>query len=237
MRIKLGPILPEGRTRDRGSPARSRRFVDAATMRLSLIRHPQPAIAPGTCYGQLDIPAEAPALAALVRGCLALPPPRAVFTSPLARCREVAAALAMRGWPAPQPEARIAELDFGDWEGRRWDEIGRKAIAAWVADLVTVAPPNGETVQALAARALAFVEQLLADPALGADTRVVLFTHAGVIQTLPRMLRGEALAGFAATRVDYATLTELRIGAPGGGGTGPRTIEVLALNQPLAPAS
>ena len=202
-------------------------------MRLSLIRHPRPDIAPGTCYGRLDVPAQRPALEALVRGCLALAPPGAAFTSPLARCRDVARALSEHGWPAALPEARIAELDFGDWEGRRWEEIGRQSVSAWSADLVGLAPPNGETVGALARRALAFVDQLLADPAFGADARVTLFTHAGVIQTLPRMLRGEALSGFANTRIDYATLTELRIGARENG-AGRRTIEVLAFNQPLA---
>lgn len=202
-------------------------------MRLSLIRHPCPDIAPGTCYGQLDVPAQGPALEALVQGCLALPRPDAVFTSPLVRCRAVAGALAARGWPVARADTRIAELHFGDWEGRRWDEIGRDTVARWAADLVALAPPNGETVAALAQRALAFVEQLLADPAFGGDSRVTLFTHAGVIQTLPRMLRNEALTGFANTRVDYATLTELHIAA-GDAGQGQRNIEVLARNQPIA---
>ena len=206
-------------------------------MKLALIRHPVPDIAPGTCYGRLDVPAQQAALAALVRGCLDLPRPAAVFTSPLVRCRAVAGALATQGWPEPLADPRLAELDFGQWEGRRWSEIEAAALAAWRADLVAVAPPGGETVAALAERALAWARETVANPAFGPDATIAIFTHAGVIQTLPRMLCEEPLAGFAATRIDYATLTELHIAAPGGKVADRRRVAVVARNQPLVPAT
>ncbi len=206
-------------------------------MKLALIRHPVPAITPGTCYGRLDVPAQPAALAALVRGCLDLPRPQAVFTSPLARCRAVASALAARGWPEPLADPRLAELDFGQWEGRQWSEIGSAALAAWRADLVGLAPPGGETVGALAERALAWARETVANPVFGQDATIAIFTHAGVIQTLPRMLCDEPLAGFAATRIDYATLTELHIAATEGTVAGRRRVAVVTRNQPLGPAS
>jgi alpha-ribazole phosphatase len=205
-------------------------------MKLVLIRHPVPEIAPGTCYGRLDVPAHPRALAALVSGCLALPRPQAVFTSPLARCRAVASALTSHGWPEPRSDQRLAELDFGEWEGRPWSEIGSAALAAWRANVVDRAPPGGETVGALAERALAWAHDTLSDPALAADATVAIFTHAGVIQTLPRMLCDEPLDGFAATRIDYSTLTELHIAAPRGTVTAARRIAVVARNQPLGEA-
>lgn len=206
-------------------------------MKLVLIRHPIPAIAPGTCYGRLDVPAQPPALAALVRGCLDLPRPQAVFTSPLARCRAVASALANHGWPEPLSDQRLAELDFGEWEGRLWSEIGAAALAAWRANLVGLAPPGGETVGALAERALAWAQDTLADSSLATDATIAIFTHAGVIQTLPRMLCDEPLEGFAATRIDYSTLTELHIASPGGTVSAARRISVITRNQPVGPAS
>ncbi len=205
-------------------------------MRLALIRHPLPEIAPGTCYGRLDVPAHPPALAALVRGCLELARPQAVFTSPLARCMAVASTLTAHGWPEPSPDQRLAELDFGEWEGRQWSEIGAAELAAWRANLVELSPPGGETVGALARRALAWAQETVANPAFGPDATIAIFTHAGVIQTLPRMLCEEPLEGFAGTRIDYATLTELHIAAPGGTVTGRRRIAVLTRNQPLGPA-
>lgn len=141
-------------------------------MRLHLIRHPRPLIAAGLCYGRLDIAAENdPALAAALRA--ELPPGLPVWSSPLRRCRELAAAL----HPAPQIDERLAELDFGAWEGRPWDAIPRPELDAWAADVAGYAPPGGESPRALQARALAFVDSLAVDEA-------VVVTHAGVIRTL-----------------------------------------------------
>lgn len=141
-------------------------------MRLHLIRHPRPLIAAGLCYGRLDIAAEnPPALAAALQA--ELPPGLPLWTSPLRRCRDLAALL----HPAPRIDARLAEMDFGAWEGRPWDAIPRPELDAWAADVAGYAPPGGESPRALLARALAFVQSLAVDEA-------VVVTHAGVIRTL-----------------------------------------------------
>ena len=205
-------------------------------MKLALIRHPIPEVAPGTCYGRLDVPPQPAALVALVRACSALPPPQAVFTSPLARCRMVASALVAHGWPEPLSEPRLAELDFGSWEGRLWSEIDPGALADWRANLVERAPPGGETVAELAARALAWARETIDQPPVPDDATIAIFTHAGVIQTLPRMLCDEPLADFAATRIDYATLTELHISPAGGKLDARRRVEVVTRNRALESA-
>ena len=99
-------------------------------MILHLVRHPKPAIAPGICYGQLDISAEN---VAAVATCLRdeLPPGLPVWSSPLQRCRELASLL----HPMPKIDDRLAEMNFGDWEGRPWDSIPRAEIDAWAADV------------------------------------------------------------------------------------------------------
>jgi alpha-ribazole phosphatase len=57
-------------------------------MILHLVRHPKPAIAPGICYGQLDISAENVAAVAIgLRD--ELPPGLPVWSSPLLRCHEL----------------------------------------------------------------------------------------------------------------------------------------------------
>lgn len=141
-------------------------------MRLHLIRHPRPLVEPGLCYGRLDVAAENPA--ALARRLRAeLPPGLPLWTSPLRRCRELAALL----HPAPAVDGRLAEIDFGAWEGRPWDAIPRAELDAWAADVAGYAPPGGESPRALQARALAFVAALAVEEA-------VIVTHAGVIRTL-----------------------------------------------------
>ena len=141
-------------------------------MILHLIRHPKPVVEPGICYGRLDIAAEnAAAVAAQLLS--ELPAGLPVWSSPLRRCRELAELL----HPQPRLDERLAEMDFGLWEGQPWDAIPRAELDAWAANVATYAPPGGESPLALQQRALDFVAGLTAPEA-------VIVTHAGVIRTL-----------------------------------------------------
>ena len=141
-------------------------------MRLHLIRHPKPQIEAGRCYGRLDVPAMGvEAVAAALRA--ELPAGVPVFTSPLRRCHDLAALL----HASPTADERLAEMHFGDWEGRLWDEIPRAELDAWAADVAGYAPPGGESPRVLQRRALDFVASLAVEEA-------VVVTHAGVIRTL-----------------------------------------------------
>lgn len=141
-------------------------------MRLRLIRHPKPLIEPGICYGRHDCPAEDAALAAITL-LAELPPGLPLWSSPLIRCR----ALAERLHPKPIIDNRLAEMHFGDWEGRCWDDIPRAELDAWAADVAGYAPPGGESPRELQRRVLDFVASLDVPEA-------VVVTHAGVIRTL-----------------------------------------------------
>lgn len=92
-------------------------------MRIYLIRHPRPEVAPGICYGRSDLTVsvreQAAVLAALLPQLQALPPATMIFSSPSMRCATLARQLsAARGTAAPQFDARLAEMDFGAWEMR-----------------------------------------------------------------------------------------------------------------------
>ncbi len=186
-------------------------------MKLLLIRHPKPAVAEGTCYGRTDVPPEADDLTALLDRLRqrwrsgAHPAPRAVYSSPLQRCARVACALADDVWPQPTFDARIAEMDFGHWEGRMWAELPREQIAAWRADIANHVPPGGESLAQMAQRARAFADELLTLHPEDPDTEIVLVTHVGIIQTLPRVLTGEPLRGFSGSPIDYGTITRLEL--------------------------
>lgn len=141
-------------------------------MRIFLIRHPRPLIAGGVCYGRLDVDCEDPEP---VAAALALPPGTPVVCSPLRRARRLAEALD----PMATVDARLAEIDFGDWEGQPWSDLPREAIDAWAADVLHYAPPGGESVAALYARAV--------DLARSLDQRrhdIALVSHAGVMRAL-----------------------------------------------------
>jgi alpha-ribazole phosphatase len=142
-------------------------------VRVFLIRHPPPLIEPGVCYGRLDVDCrDLGRVAADLRS--RLPTDIAVYSSPLRRALRLARELSP---PAPvRVDPRLSEIDFGAWEGRRWDGIAREEIDAWAADVSGFAPPGGESVAALRARALDFAASLPGDAAV--------VTHAGVMRVL-----------------------------------------------------
>ncbi|KKB64354.1 hypothetical protein WM40_05210 [Robbsia andropogonis] len=61
---------------------------------------------------------------------------------------------------SPVIEPRLAELDFGQWEMQRWDDIPRHQIDAWAADILNGRPHHGESVQMLADRCGAWLREL-----------------------------------------------------------------------------
>lgn len=141
-------------------------------MRLHLIRHPKPLIDTGICYGRLNCPAE-DAVSAATMLLAELPAGLPVWSSPLRRCSELAELLHRQ----PVFDERLVEMDFGAWEGQRWDDIPRAELDAWAADVAGYAPPGGESPRDLQRRALDFVASLDVPEA-------VIVTHAGVIRTL-----------------------------------------------------
>ncbi len=150
-------------------------------MRAVLIRHPAVAAPPGTCYGRLDLPLD-PAAAAVAGRLAAIATAYSgrVWTSPAARCRAIAG-------PRAQPDDRLRELDFGAWEGRPWDDVPRRELDRWAADVLHRAPPGGESGAALLARVAAFHADLLAR---AEDCLVV--AHGGPLKLLAALLRGTA---------------------------------------------
>ena len=65
--------------------------------------------------------------------------------SPLQRCEQLAHyLLALRPDLASNPDPRLREMDFGDWEGRPWADIARGEIDAWTQDFAHYRPGAGE---------------------------------------------------------------------------------------------
>ena len=153
--------------------------------RLWLVRHAsvlcpvEPASA--TCYGRLDWPADPQATQELARTLASrLPHGARLRSSTRQRTRLLAHELqALR--PDLQPggaDARLDELDFGAWEGRRWDDIGEAAVAAWVRDFADARVGGGESVRQLLQR----VQAALIEQAADGPGEVVWLCHAGVIR-------------------------------------------------------
>ena len=136
-------------------------------MRVLLARHGQTDWnAAGKIQGVSDVPLNERGreqAAALVGRVLDAGAISAVYTSPLKRARETAEIIGRHLGLEPVPVGALTELNFGDWEGCSWEEIGARwpeQLAAYEADRNNYAPPNGESYAVMLGRAWPFVDGL-----------------------------------------------------------------------------
>lgn len=164
-------------------------------MRLYLIRHARPEVAPGICYGRTDL-AVSPHDHAQVLSALmpVLPPNAPVFSSPLRRCRELAVQITTSlGSGQVIHDDRLAEMHFGEWEMRAWDDIPRAEVDAWTKDLAAYRPGGGESVLQMTQRVRSFYEEVR-QQGLG---NAIVVCHAGTIRLLSQCQRGGTLMEMA----------------------------------------
>lgn len=167
----------------------------AVSVKLVLIRHPQPEVAAGICYGKTDLLLrESVTLSAkeiyerlteqVAHNSALVQAPLHMVCSPLRRCAELGAALA-----AQQPntaltfDTRLQELDFGNWEMQPWDSIGKLAMDAWIASGFD-AHHGGESLQTLNVRVASWLRDV--QNTYTANQTLWVITHAGVIRSILR---------------------------------------------------
>lgn len=170
-------------------------------MEIYLIRHTTPLIGRGTCYGHTDLPL-APSFAEEWKVLSDKIPTEfnAVYTSPARRCTQLAQRL-----QAPHRETRpgLWELDFGDWEMKRWDEISREAIEIWMKDILNTRVPNGESYSDLFRRVNEFWDDLRST----SFDRVAVIAHAGSIRAMVALFLGLSVDKSFQLHLDYGKVT------------------------------
>jgi alpha-ribazole phosphatase len=148
-------------------------------MIVHLVRHPAPLDALGVCYGRREVQIDAASVcsvAASVRTRIGAAIDRCrIFSSPSRRCVLLARALGAHREPVLAEELR--ELDFGSWEGRRWDELPREQLDAWARDVWSYRPGGVESAALVAERWLRWSAGLRDRPGAA-----VVVTHAGLIR-------------------------------------------------------
>lgn len=178
------------------------------TQILYLVRHTAPDVAPGICYGQLDLDVAA-SFEQDARQVLSwLPPAQLILTSPLLRSRKLAAYLAQERNCGLRTDALLIEKNFGAWEGKAWDAIERSQIDAWAADVLDYAPPGGESARQLMLR----VETLLGSISRLPQRNIILVTHGGVIRALLALSGKLALSDTLKWELDYGAVIAVRCG-------------------------
>ncbi len=160
-------------------------------MTLWLVRHATPLIKLGVCYGALDVPAD-PSATEHTAQALAqvLPLGIVVKSSTLQRCELLAQALhRLRPDLTYQTDARLAEMNFGQWEGQPWDTIGPGALQIWTDNFANHRAGGGESVHAFMQRVAAAWDEVR-DDAKATRHDTVWITHAGVIRACSLLAQG-----------------------------------------------
>lgn len=174
-------------------------------MDIYLIRHTQTAAEPGLCYGQTDVSLAssfADELSAVKGKVPQATAESFTVSSPLTRCLHLAGHLSKNVIIDP----RLSELHFGDWEGRRFDEIEPDLLRHWTDHFVDTAPPNGESFTDLHQRLGGFWQDLIKQP----HEQAFVVTHAGAIRALLAQVLGLPLANAFQFRIDLGSVHKLR---------------------------
>jgi alpha-ribazole phosphatase len=172
--------------------------------RLVLIRHAQPEDdARGRCYGRLDVglsPSGAKAAERLA-GSLRDLSLDAVYSSPRRRAVQTAQLLG-----APHVDERFGELDFGELEGKTYEEVEREhpeLFRHWMKSPTEVRFPGGESWADLRAR----VDAGVADVLSSSGETVAVVTHGGVVRAVLARVLGLPDERVFAFDVGYARVS------------------------------
>ncbi len=140
---------------------------------------------------------------------LAVLPVAAVYSSPLQRTYNTAAPVAARHGLEVQTLDDLREINFGAWEGLSHAEVVARSpedaqqLRTWEQS-ASIAPPGGESFEAVQERVCAAVERLAqAHP----DQAIVLVSHVGPIKALLCAALGASLASALRIFLDPATIS------------------------------
>ena len=114
----------------------------------------------------------------------------AIHTSPMLRTRQTAEALCRLTGVQAIVDDGLKEVDYGEWEGLRQDEVKERwpeAFEYWADDVASRGTPGGETAFQVAARAMRVVEGIRSRHERG---NVLLVSHKATLRVITCALLG-----------------------------------------------
>jgi probable phosphoglycerate mutase len=195
-------------------------------MRVYLIRHGETTAAPGTLTGRMPGVHLSGRGRASVRALAAtIEPGRldAIYSSPMERTQETAAALAAVTGLRVHLEQALNEIDFGEWSGMTFDALaGREDWQAFNRRRSEGQAPRGESASEVQRRTIEAIERLRA---AGAHQAPALVTHGDIIRSAVLRYLGLPLDAIHRIEIDLAAVTAIDLG-----GTAPRVLYVNRLD-------
>lgn len=175
-------------------------------MKISLLRHTTVELDGNIyCYGNTDLEVSNTFLqeAAKAKDSIAQLAPDAIFTSPLKRATQLAEYC---GYPNAIRDARIKELNFGDWEKKKWLELFPEGVSQQtLIELIDKPAPGGESLQQLSDRVQAFLDEKRNE----GHQHILLFCHGGVINCIRFITGSMSLQESFLSLPPFATLIQM----------------------------
>ncbi|UYP48584.1 2,3-bisphosphoglycerate-dependent phosphoglycerate mutase [Candidatus Lokiarchaeum ossiferum] len=176
-------------------------------MNIFLIRHTKVDLKESTCYGISDVP-----LASsfenevkFVKKHLANIKNVVYYSSPSHRCLKLVNQLTK---DQPIVDARLCEMNFGDWEMIPWKDLEKiKAFRNWADNFVEVQTPNGESYLQLYARSVEFWEKISKET----QKNIVVIAHGGSIRSILAYLNKIHLKDSFKFQIDFHSITKIEV--------------------------
>lgn len=174
-------------------------------MEIYLIRHTTPDIEKGICYGQSDLSLHTNYAKEfnLIKSKIPIREPLKVISSPLKRCTLLAKQFSDHIFL----DARLKELNFGDWEMKPWNAIPENEINPWMTDFVNVVVPNGESYTQLALRVKTCFDDILVSEG---HKNLIIVSHAGPIRAFLATLLNVDLKDSFNIKINYGDIFYLK---------------------------
>jgi broad specificity phosphatase PhoE len=135
----------------------------------------------------------------------------ALYSSPQRRAQETAKPIAALTGLAIQTREALREMDFGRWEGRVQAEIAQEspqAMAAWDRGSWMIQLPGGETQQAVLARVVPCIVELVS---VHLGQTILIVSHRTTLRLLIGHLLNLSLPGSRGLHLDPASLSKLAV--------------------------
>ena len=180
-------------------------------MEIYLVRHTKPLIDKDICFGQTDIPVDPAVFMQSAIVILDLLPGKidAIYSSPLIRCSFLAEFIQQKKYPSLDIAYShlLKEVNFGEWENKKWDDINQIHLTKWMNDFVNEPVPGGESFIQLYQR----IKLCISAIGNSSHLSVLIVTHAGVIRAVISHLLQTALKDAFAISCVYGSVTKLDV--------------------------
>ncbi|WP_426277027.1 alpha-ribazole phosphatase family protein [Chryseobacterium sp. S-02] len=127
-----------------------------------------------------------------------------VISSPSQRCQLLAKYFQLHY----ETDERIREMNFGDWELKKWSEIPEEEINPWYEDFINVKAKNGENLLEMQSRVSEFWNELISKKNIN---KALIVTHAGVIRLILQSILKFPLENMFNIRIEYGKKTVIDV--------------------------